>query len=129
MGHRTYVLDGDNERHGLCKDLGFTKEDRVENVRRVAEVSKLMIDAGLIVLATFISPYRADREMARTLFDDGEFFLRFLLIRHWRFVRQEIPRDYIKKLEREKSKISPELIRNMKSLIFQIYEYHRIMIL
>lgn len=74
MGHRTYVLDGDNVRHGLCKDLGFTEEDRVENVRRVAEVSKLMIDAGLIVLATFISPYRADRKMARALFDDGEFF-------------------------------------------------------
>lgn len=74
MGHGTYVLDGDNVRHGLCKDLGFTEEDRVENVRRVAEVLKLMIDAGLIVLATFISPYRADREMARALFDDGEFF-------------------------------------------------------
>jgi len=78
MGHRTYVLDGDNVRHGLCKDLGFTEEDRVENVRRVAEVSKLMIDAGLIVLATFISPYRADRKMARTLFDDGEFFEIFI---------------------------------------------------
>jgi bifunctional enzyme CysN/CysC len=74
MGHRTYVLDGDNVRHGLCKDLGFTEEGRVENVRRVAEVSKLMIDAGLIVLATLISPYRADRKMARTLFADGEFF-------------------------------------------------------
>jgi bifunctional enzyme CysN/CysC len=74
MGHRTYVLDGDNVRHGLNKDLGFTIEDRVENIRRVAEVAKLMVDAGLIVLTTFISPYRADREMARSLFNDGDFF-------------------------------------------------------
>ena len=73
MGHRTYVLDGDNVRHGLNKDLGFTQEDRIENIRRVAEVAKLMVDAGLIVLTTFISPYRADREMARSLFNDGEF--------------------------------------------------------
>jgi len=74
MGHRTYVLDGDNVRHGLNKDLGFTQEDRIENIRRVAEVAKLMVDAGLIVLTTFISPYRADREMARSLFKEGEFF-------------------------------------------------------
>ena len=74
MGHRTYVLDGDNVRHGLNKDLGFTQEDRIENIRRVAEVAKLMLDAGLVVLTTFISPYRADREMARSLFNDGEFF-------------------------------------------------------
>jgi len=74
MGRRTYVLDGDNVRHGLNKDLGFTQKDRIENIRRVAEVAKLMVDAGLIVLTTFISPYRADREMARSLFNDGEFF-------------------------------------------------------
>ncbi len=74
MGHRTYVLDGDNVRHGLNKNLGFTQEDRVENIRRVAEVAKLMVDAGLIVITTFISPYRADRDMARTLFGSGEFF-------------------------------------------------------
>jgi bifunctional enzyme CysN/CysC len=74
MGHRTYVLDGDNVRHGLNKDLGFTQEDRIENIRRVAEVAKLMVDAGLIVLTTFISPFRADREMARSLFNEGEFF-------------------------------------------------------
>ncbi len=78
MGHRTYVLDGDNVRHGLNKDLGFTQEDRVENIRRVAEVAKLMVDAGLIVLTTFISPYRADREMARALFQEGEFFEVFI---------------------------------------------------
>ena len=74
MGRRTYVLDGDNVRHGLNKDLGFTQEDRIENIRRVAEVAKLMVDAGLIVITTFISPYRADRAFARSLFAPGEFF-------------------------------------------------------
>ena len=73
QGHRTYLLDGDNVRHGLNKDLGFTDADRVENVRRVAEVGRLMVDAGLIVLASFISPFRAERRMARDLLDDGEF--------------------------------------------------------
>jgi bifunctional enzyme CysN/CysC len=73
MGLHTYILDGDNVRHGLNKDLGFSDEDRVENIRRVAEVAKLMVDAGLIVLVSFISPFRAERRMARELFDDGEF--------------------------------------------------------
>ena len=73
MGRHAYVLDGDNVRHGLNKDLGFTDEDRVENIRRVAEVAKLMADAGLIVLVSFISPFRAEREMARSLFEPGEF--------------------------------------------------------
>jgi len=73
MGNRTYLLDGDNVRHGLNKDLGFTDQDRVENIRRVAEVSKLMVDAGLIVLTSFISPFRSERKMARELMDDGEF--------------------------------------------------------
>lgn len=69
----SYLLDGDNVRHGLNKDLGFTAADRVENIRRVAEMSKLMLDAGLIVITSFISPFRAERDMARTLFEDGEF--------------------------------------------------------
>ncbi|MFM7068843.1 MAG: sulfate adenylyltransferase subunit CysN [Actinomycetes bacterium] len=73
MGCHTYLLDGDNVRHGLNKDLGFTDADRVENIRRVAEVGRLMTDAGLIVLASFISPFRAERRMARELLDDGEF--------------------------------------------------------
>jgi len=72
-GKHTYVLDGDNVRHGLNRDLGFTEEDRVENIRRVAEVAKLLVDAGLIVIVAFISPYRAERQLARNLFDDGEF--------------------------------------------------------
>jgi bifunctional enzyme CysN/CysC len=74
LGKHTYLLDGDNVRHGLNRDLGFTDADRVENIRRVAEVSKLMADAGLIVLVSFISPFRAERRMARRLFDEGEFF-------------------------------------------------------
>jgi bifunctional enzyme CysN/CysC len=73
MGHRTYLLDGDNVRHGLNKDLGFTDTDRVENIRRVAEVAKLMVDAGLIVLTAFISPFQAERRMARSLVPEGEF--------------------------------------------------------
>jgi bifunctional enzyme CysN/CysC len=72
-GIRTYILDGDNIRHGLNKDLGFKEEDRIENIRRVAEVSKLMVDAGIFVLASFISPYRSDREMVRSMFDDESF--------------------------------------------------------
>jgi bifunctional enzyme CysN/CysC len=78
MGHHTYLLDGDNVRHGLNRDLGFTEEDRVENIRRVAEVAKLMVDAGLIVLTAFISPYRSERRMARSLFDEGEFIEVFM---------------------------------------------------
>jgi bifunctional enzyme CysN/CysC len=74
LGHRTYLLDGDNVRHGLNKDLGFTEQDRVENIRRVAEVAKLMVDAGLIVLVSFISPFRAERDGARALMGEGEFF-------------------------------------------------------
>ncbi|HUL46878.1 MAG TPA: sulfate adenylyltransferase subunit CysN [Steroidobacteraceae bacterium] len=74
QGRHTYLLDGDNVRHGLNKDLGFAAQDRVENIRRVAEVSRLMVDAGLIVLVSFISPFRAERRMARALFGPGEFF-------------------------------------------------------
>ena len=73
QGHMTYLLDGDNIRHGLNKDLGFTAADRVENIRRVAEVARLMADAGLIVLVSFISPYRSERLLARELMDKGEF--------------------------------------------------------
>jgi bifunctional enzyme CysN/CysC len=78
MGKHTYILDGDNVRHGLNRDLGFTETDRVENIRRVAEVAKLMVDAGLIVLVTLISPFRADRAMARSLFKEDEFIVVFV---------------------------------------------------
>jgi bifunctional enzyme CysN/CysC len=73
QGRHTYLLDGDNVRHGLSRDLGFTDADRVENIRRVAEVARLMVDAGLIVLVSFIAPFRAERRMARALFEPGEF--------------------------------------------------------
>jgi bifunctional enzyme CysN/CysC len=73
QGYRTYILDGDNVRHGLSKDLGFTVADRVENIRRVAEVAKLMVDAGVIVLTAFISPFRDERDMAKSLLEPDDF--------------------------------------------------------
>lgn len=73
MGYNTYLLDGDNVRHGLCSDLGFSERDRVENIRRVGEVAKLMVDAGLIVLVSFISPFRRERQMVRQMLQPGEF--------------------------------------------------------
>lgn len=73
LGYHTYLLDGDNVRHGLCKDLSFSDSDRKENIRRVGELCKLMADAGLIVLSAFISPHREERAMVRELLPDGEF--------------------------------------------------------
>lgn len=73
MGCHTFVLDGDNVRHGLCADLGFSVEDRIENIRRVGETSKLFIEAGVIVLTAFISPFRSDRERVRSLVPHGDF--------------------------------------------------------
>lgn len=73
QNHLAYVLDGDNIRHGMNKNLGFSPEDRAENIRRIGEVSKLFVDAGLIVISSFISPYKADRDMVRELLGDGEF--------------------------------------------------------
>lgn len=78
MGLHTYLLDGDNVRQGLCRDLGFSAADRVENIRRIGEVARLMVDAGLIVLTAFISPFRSDRDMARSLLPDGEFIEVFI---------------------------------------------------
>jgi bifunctional enzyme CysN/CysC len=78
LGKRTFVLDGDNVRHGLNRDLGFTEADRVENIRRVAEVAKLFVEAGLITLVSFISPFRAEREMARELVGPDEFIELFV---------------------------------------------------
>jgi bifunctional enzyme CysN/CysC len=69
----TYILDGDNVRQGLNRDLGFTDADRVENIRRTAEVAKLLLDAGAVVITAFISPFRSERDMARQLFEPGEF--------------------------------------------------------
>ena len=78
QGIHTFILDGDNVRHGLNKDLGFSDGDRVENIRRIAEVAKLMVDAGLVVITAFISPFRSERDMARALFDENEFAEIFL---------------------------------------------------
>lgn len=77
-GYHSYLLDGDNVRHGINKDLGFTDEDRVENIRRIGEMGKLFVDAGMIALSAFISPFRADRRMVRELVGDGEFIEVFM---------------------------------------------------
>ena len=73
LGHHAYVLDGDNVRHGLCNDLGFSDEDRHENIRRIGEMVKLFVDSGTIAISAFISPFRSDRDRVRALFPDGEF--------------------------------------------------------
>jgi adenylylsulfate kinase len=73
MGNDTYVLDGDNVRHGLSRDLGFSKEERKENIRRIAEVSRLFCDAGIITICSFVSPYKSDRDLARKLVEEDEF--------------------------------------------------------
>ena len=77
-GYHTFMLDGDNVRHGLCRDLGFSDGDRVENIRRIGEISKLFSDAGLIVLSAFISPFTSDRDLVRGLFPEGEFIEVFM---------------------------------------------------
>jgi len=78
LKQHTYLLDGDNVRHGLNKDLGFTDKDRIENIRRIGEMSKLFVDAGLIVVTAFISPFKAERQLVRDLVDKGEFFEVFM---------------------------------------------------
>ena len=78
LGHHTYLLDGDNVRHGINKDLSFTDEDRIENIRRIGELSKLMIDAGLLVMTAFISPFKSDRRLVRELVQEHEFIEVFM---------------------------------------------------
>lgn len=78
LGVKTYLLDGDNIRHGLNKDLGFSDEDRIENIRRIGEVAKLFVDSGTLTLTAFISPFRAERQMVRELVDAGEFIEIFI---------------------------------------------------
>ena len=99
LGHHTYLLDGDNVRHGLNRDLGFTEADRVENIRRVGEVAKLMVDAGLIVLTAFISPFRTERQMARDLLTDGEFMEVFVEV-PLEIAEQRDPKGLYKKARR-----------------------------
>ena len=78
MKYKTYLLDGDNVRHGLNKDLGFDEESRIENIRRIGEVSKLFLDSGIIVLTAFISPFKSDRQLVRSLFEKGQFLEVFI---------------------------------------------------
>jgi bifunctional enzyme CysN/CysC len=102
-GHRTYLLDGDNIRHGLNRDLGFTDADRVENIRRVGEVAKLFVDSGLIVLVSFISPFRAERRMVRELLEPGE-FLEVFVDTPIEICRQRDPKGLYKKADEGKIK-------------------------
>ena len=99
QGHHTYLLDGDNIRHGLNKDLGFTDADRVENIRRIGEVARLMVDSGLIVLTAFISPFRAERQMARGLLDENE-FLEVFVETPLRVAEERDPKGLYKKARR-----------------------------
>ncbi len=99
QGRHTYLLDGDNVRHGLNKDLGFTDEDRVENIRRIGEVARLMVDSGLIVLTAFISPFRAERQMARGLLDNDE-FLEVFVETPLRVAEERDPKGLYKKARR-----------------------------
>jgi bifunctional enzyme CysN/CysC len=99
MGRHTYLLDGDNVRHGLSKDLGFTPQDRVENIRRVGEVARLMVDAGLIVIASFISPYRAERRMVRDMLNAEE-FLEIFIDTPLQIAEQRDPKGLYKKARR-----------------------------
>jgi bifunctional enzyme CysN/CysC len=100
-GTRTFLLDGDNLRRGLCKDLGFTDADRVENIRRTAEVARLMVDAGLVVLVSLISPFRADRLMARSLFSADEFTEVFVDTPFAECARRDVKGLYAKALRGE----------------------------
>ena len=109
MGIHTYILDGDNIRHGLCDDLGFTNSDRVENIRRVAEVAKLMFDAGLVVLTAFISPFESERKMARDLFEKGDFFEVFVDT-PLELAEARDQKVFTKRLEQENCRTLPELI-------------------
>jgi bifunctional enzyme CysN/CysC len=111
LGKHTFVLDGDNVRHGLNRDLGFTEADRVENIRRIAEVAKLFVEAGLITVVAFISPFRAEREMARELVGPGE-FIDIYVDTPLEICEQRDPRDYIGKREAANCAILPAWIRH-----------------
>ena len=101
QGQHTFILDGDNLRRSLCKDLGFTDADRVENIRRTAEVARLMADAGLVVLVSLISPFRADRLMARSLFAEGEFIEVFVDTPFQECARRDVKGLYARALRGE----------------------------
>jgi len=96
QGHLTYLLDGDNLRHGLSQDLGFSEEDRIENIRRIGEVSKLFLDAGIIVLSAFISPFKTDRQIARHLVNNGD-FIEIFVDTPLKICEQRDPKGFYKK--------------------------------
>lgn len=112
-GIQSYVLDGDNIRHGLNKDLGFQTGDRIENIRRIGEVAKLFVDSGQMILTAFISPFREDRDMVRALFPKGEFFEIYVKC-PLHVCEQRDPKGLYKKRETERSNISPGSILRMK---------------
>lgn len=112
LGHHTYLLDGDNVRHGLNKDLGFSNTDRVENIRRIDEMAKLFTDAELVVLSAFISPFRADRQMVRDLVDDGE-FVEIYMSTPLAVCEQRDPKGLYKKARQGGLKTSLVLTQNM----------------
>ena len=113
MSHHTMLLDGDNVRHGLNRDLGFTEADRVENIRRAGEVAKLMVDSGLIVICSFISPYKAERDMVRDLVGEGEFIEVFVDTPIEECVRRD-PKGLYSRPSQARSRTSPASTRRMK---------------
>ncbi len=113
LGYHTYLLDGDNVRHGLCSDLGFSEQDRRENIRRIGELAKLMADAGLIVLSAFISPHRAERQLVRDLLPEGE-FIEVFVNASLEVCEGRDPKGLYKKHAQVKSRISPVLTQNTK---------------
>ncbi len=113
LGYHTYLLDGDNVRHGLCSDLGFSEQDRRENIRRIGELAKLMADAGLIVLTAFISPHRAERQLVRDLLPQGE-FIEVFVNTSLEVCEQRDPKGCTRKLVPVRSPILPGLILRMK---------------
>lgn len=112
-GVSTYLLDGDNVRHGLCSDLGFSDDDRKENIRRVGEVAKLMVEAGLVVLTAFISPHRAERQMVRERLGKGA-LSKCSSIRRWPSARREIRKGCTRRRAPANYAISPGLTPCMK---------------
>ncbi|KAF3981179.1 MAG: adenylyl-sulfate kinase [Methylococcales symbiont of Hymedesmia sp. n. MRB-2018] len=103
LGHHTYLLDGDNVRHDLNKDLGFSDRDRIENIRRIGEISKLFVDAGLLVLTAFISPFRRDRRMVRELVGENE-FIEIYMATPTKICEQRDPKGLYKKARQGKIK-------------------------
>jgi len=113
LGYHTFLLDGDNVRHGLNNDLGFNDKDRIENIRRIGEASKLFTDAGLIVMSAFISPFISDRRLVRELFPEGE-FIEVHVNTPLAVCEERDPKGLYKKPVQVRSNISPALILTMK---------------